>query len=279
MAVAAILCPGVVTAQKLETFLEPAHMVDISAPFRDRIERVLVHENDHVSKGALLAELDCRVLKSRLQVARQTASFHGEIDAANALVQLRRNRVHLLEKLEKSGNVRPQELATARAELEMAFAKLQSAKEHQKLKRLEIAVIEAQISEKQLVSPIDGVIIQINKEEAELLGGSDPEPLMTIAQLDPLHAVFHISPELVSILQKRKSIPVQVGNKNVNTTLDFISPIIDARSGTVTVRLIVPNPNHTLKSGSRCVLALESFPEGDLTNDRTENPADKSQVH
>ncbi len=242
--------------QSLETFLEPARLVDISTPYRDRIARVSVHENEHVTKNTLLAELETGVLKSRLQQAKQSAEFHGDIDSARALVRLRDNRVRLLTGLEKTGNVRPQELSTARTELSMARAELQSALERKKIKKLEIKIIEAQIREKQLVSPIDGVIIQINKQEAELLGGGDTEPLLTIAQLDPLHAVFHVAPALVHDLKEQQKISLDVDGNNVTGVVDFISPVIDAKSGTITVRLVVPNKKHLLRSGSRCTLIL-----------------------
>lgn len=248
--------PRHAACQIFETFLEPARLVDISAPYRDRIARITVRENDHVTRGTLLAELETEVLKNRLHQAKQSAEFHGDLDAARALVQLRKNRVQLLKGLEKTGNVRPQELNTARTELNMARAELQSVLERQQLKQLEIRIIEAQIREKQLVSPIDGVIIKIYKEEAELLGGNDSEPLVTIAQLDPLHAVFHIPPALVHGLKEQQEVSPVVDEKTVSGTVEFISPIIDAKSGTVTVRIVIPNQEHLLRSGSRCTMTL-----------------------
>jgi len=242
--------------QTLETFLEPARMVDISTPYRDRIVRIAVRENDNVTRNTLLAELETGVLKNRLQQAKQSADFHGDIDAARALVQLRKNRVQLLRRLNKTGNVRPQELDTARTELNMARAELQSVLERQQLKKLEIKIIEAQIHEKQLISPIDGVIIKINKQEAELLGGTDPEPLLTIAQLDPLHAIFHICPPLIRNLEEQQEVSLKVNGKKVTGSVDLISPVIDAKSGTITVRIVLPNKEHHLRSGSRCILTL-----------------------
>ncbi len=254
--------------QSLETFLEPARLVDISTPYRDRIIRIVVREKDHVNKGTLLAELETGVLRSKLQQVKQSAAVHSDIDSARALVLLRKNRLQLLKSLEKTGNVRPQELTTARTELSMAEADLQGALERQQLKRLEVTIIEAQIREKQLVSPIDGVIIKIYKQEAELLGGSDIEPLLTIAQLDPLHAVFHITPALVRNLKQEQHIPLEVDEKVVTGVVDLISPVIDAKSGTIAVRVIVPNTNHTLRSGSRCTLTLNDT-SGEPAHDQT----------
>lgn len=260
-------------AATFETFLEPAQIVDISTPYRDRIDVIHVRENDHVHKGTLLAELATGVLESRLAQAREAAKNHGEIDAARAMVSMRKNRVQMLVELKKSGNARPQELSTAKTELTMAKADLQSALDRQRLKKSEAKVIEAQLEEKKLKSPIDGVVVTIYKQQAELIGGADTQPLLTIAQLDPLHAVFHLPPEAAHSLKNKKQISLVVAGQQTTGNIDFISPIIDAQSGTITARIILTNTNHTLDSGSRCTLVLNDTP-GEPSHDRTgtENP-------
>ncbi len=267
-------------AATFETFLEPAQVVDISTPYRDRITAVHVRENDQVHRDTLLAELGTGVLKARLAQAEKAAKFHGEIDGARALVTLRKKRLQMLTDLKKSGNARPQEISNARTELLMARADLQSALDRQQLKKSEAAVIEAQIQEKKLISPIDGIVVIVYKQEAELIGGSDQQPLLTLAQLDPLHAVFHLPPEAAHSLKNKKQVPLMVAGQQVTGEIDFISPIIDAQSGTVTVRIILANTDHALDSGSRCTLILNDT-SGDFSHDRTgtEKPtADKGSL-
>ena len=258
VAVTLLLLVRPVIAATYETFLEPARVIDISTPYRDRIDRIHVRENDQVHKGTLLAELGMGVLKARLAEARRAAGQHGDIDAARALVAMRKNRVRMLAELQQTGNARPMELSTAKTELAMARAQLQDALERQQLKKSEAEVIKAQIKEKQLTSPIDGIVVTIYKQEAELIGGSDPQPLLTIAQLDPLHAVFHLPPAAAHSLKHNQEIPLLVAGQRVIGKVDIISPIIDAQSGTVSVRFILANPDHVLDSGSRCTLVLDT---------------------
>jgi len=268
---------SIVLAGNFETFLEPAQMVDISTPFRDRIDNIHVQENDHVQKGTLLAELASKVLQAHLQEARIAARFHGEIDSAHALLAMRKDRLHTLENLQKTGNVRPLELSNGRTELAMAKAQLQSALDQQQLKELEIAVIKAQVQEKKLVSPLDGVVIKIFKQNAKLIGGNDLQPLLTIAQLNPLHAVFHLPPAIVLKLQENQSITLKVNTISASGIIDFIAPIIDAKSGTRTVRIRLPNPDSDFLSGSRCSLTFDTFSENQH-DDTTETTTDKSSL-
>ena len=263
-------CAMAAAGTGFEGFLEPNQVVDISTPFRDRIEVLHVRDGDRVSKGQLLAELDSRVLEANLAAARQAAASHGQIDAARALVAMRKDRLSLLKELEESGNARPRELASARTDLAMARAQLQGAIEEQRLKKLDVLVIEARIEEKKLRSPLDGVVETVYKQQFELIGGSDAEPLLTLVQLNPLLGRFHLPPAEAEGLHPGQAVHLSIGATRAEGTIDFISPVIDARSGTVTVRVRVPNSDLVLTSGSRCHLILSDKAEDhDRTTDQT----------
>lgn len=241
-------------AETYDTFLEPNQIVDISSPFRGRISSIHVRNGDQVTAGQLLAELDTHVLEANFVSAEVAASFRGRIDAARALATMRKNRYTMLQELEKSGNARPEEMTRAETDLAMAQAQLQSALDDKKLKKLEADIIRAQIDEKKLRSPIDGIVVKIHKQQAELIGGSDQQAFITIVQLDPLKAVFHLPQDVMEELHPGEQIKIDVGNKPVTGNIDFISPVINAQSGTIEVSIIISNSDHSLTSGSRCTL-------------------------
>jgi len=207
-----------------------------------------------VAAGQLLAELDTHVLEANLASATVAASFRGRIDAARALSTMRKNRYAMLQELEESGNARPEEMKRADTDLAMAQAQLQTSLDDQKLKKLEAEIIRAQIEEKKLRSPIEGVVVKIHKQQAELIGGNDQQAFMTIVQLDPLKAVFHLPPDVIHEMQPGERINIDAGNKKVTGRIDFISPVINAQSGTIEVSIIIPNSDDNLTSGSRCTL-------------------------
>jgi RND family efflux transporter MFP subunit len=245
-------------AQSYDAFLEPNQLIDISAPVRDRIAKLHVKEGETVKAGQLLAELDAEVLKARLASSEEAAAVHGRIDSARALVTMQTNRQQMLQELEKSGNARPQEMLTAQTDLAMAKAQLQNALDEQQLKKLDARIIEAQIEEKKLRAPVDGVVVKIYKQQAELIGESDQHPLMTLAQLDPLQALFHLPPGDAAQLQVQQAVTLVAVDKEVAGVVHFIAPIINAQSGTVEVRIQVANQQNALVSGSRCQLILNN---------------------
>ena len=242
--------------ESFEAFLQPNKVVDLASSYRDRLAALHVKEGEHVQSGQLLAEFDSRVLQSRIELAKMAAGFHGNIDSAKALVELRKSKLVALEKLHKSGNAKPQELDAVRTNLVMAKAQLLDAEEKRKFKGAELNVIYSQLEEKNIRSPLDGVVLKIYKQEAELVGGSsDQESILTLVQLDPLLAVFHVTSTAISSIQVGETGVLSVDGKPIHAEVDFISPVIEAQSGTVTIRFRLPNPDSEFVSGSRVIFS------------------------
>ncbi len=252
--------PGAVTGvagqQGSDAFLEPNHVVNIASPFRERINVIHVKEGDRVKKGELLVELDSRVLKTKLDLAKEVASFHGLIDSAKARVSMQKNRFIMLQKLAETGNARPQEMIKAKTDLSMAEARLRSAREERRTKKLEVQIIRAMIEEKKLRSPVDGVVVKVYKQEAELAGGGDQPNLVSIAQLHPLKARFHLVPLQAEQLKRGSSVVVTVNSIQITGKVDSISPIVNPQSGTMEVVVTIPNGDNSLFSGTLATLLL-----------------------
>ena len=249
---------GSAFADTYDTFLEPYRTMEINSPFRDRLDEVYVKDGQKVIAGEALADLGTRVLLAQRAMAREAAGVRGSIDSARALVKMRANRLATLQELEKSGNAKPQEMLAAQTEQEVALAQLQTANEAQQMKKLELAVIEAQLEEKKLRSPFSGVVVKVNRQKGELVGGNDQIPVMSIAQLDPLKAVFHLPPSLATRLGSGDEFHLLGGQAPITGEIEYISPVINAQSGTIEVRVRVPNPQQNLMSGTRCSVTIDN---------------------
>lgn len=243
-------------AQRYEGFLEPNQKIDLTPPFRGILDKLYVREGDRVRPGMPVAELDSRVLYAELKSARKVMAFHGKVDSAQALLDLREKHLQSLEALMKSGNARNREVERARTEVAMARAGLQMAREEKQLSRLEYEKILARIEEHRIRSPIDGVVLRIFKKRAELVGGIQDDPLMTIVQLDPLKAVFHMPPREAAVLKPGDRAVLRPAGLpgRIAGVVEFVSPVIEPDSGTVRVTVRVPNEDGALQAGTRCAL-------------------------
>ncbi len=257
VAIALFSTAGPVQAASFESFLEPAHQADLIPANRDVIQKIHVREGEVVKKGQLLVSLAADTLRARLQAATIMAEASGRIDSAQVMLKLRQQQLDDLTRLAQSGNVRAKELDRARADLAIARAELQTMQEERRIRVAEQEQIRAQIAEKEVRSPIDGIVTHLSKEEGELTGTSDQDILVTVVQEHPLQAVFHLPADAASTLRQGQEVPIGIDEAagTVSGRIEFISPVTNPESGTIRIKVRIIDEK-TLQAGLRCHLAL-----------------------
>lgn len=234
-----------------ETFLEPNQYIDIRSPFQVTLRAVHVEEGQAVKEGDLLIELDSRTLQVREQQLIKVASFHGILDSARVVVKMQQDRLQIVEKLSQSGNARRKELEKVKTDLAVSRAKLLEAQEGRERTLLELEIAKIQLEERRLKSPVSAVVLKIHKQPSEMTSPTDQEPVITLVQLDPLLAVFHLSVPEARMLKKGDVSSLFMNGIEVPASVEFVSPVIEAQSGTIRVRFRVANPDGLYLSGSR----------------------------
>ena len=118
-----------------------------------------------------------------------------------------------------------------------------------------------------VLAPFDGVVTNHQVDIGALVGASGPTTLATIVQSDPLYAYFTASePQILALrrnLAKRgqtlrttnlRDIPVEIGLQDEDGYphkghMDYVSPQLDASTGTLTGRALFDNKDHALLPG------------------------------
>ncbi len=237
-------------AQEVIGVSEPVHLVDLAFPESGIISQISVKEGESVKKDQVLASLDNRVLDTQLRIARIRAASAAKIQSSQSEWEMRSRRLKQLEALATRGSANEDELAKARSDAATAEAELQLASEEKEQHKIEAMQIEAQIDQRTLRSPIDGVVTRVFREQAENVSPSDPV-VLSLAQLDTLEIVMHVDPAQAALLHQGQSLLVaslQDGTKG-DATVAFISPVTDSASGTTRVRLTLPNAEDHHRSG------------------------------
>lgn len=250
-----------VRAEPVESFTEPSRKVDV-VPAETGVLRTLdVREGQRVAKDQRLAALDCEVQEIALEMARANLEARGQLESAVAERDLRKKRLAKLLELRGSGHATHDEADRASADLAVAEASVLAATDKQKIDELECRRIEAMIERRTLKSPIDGVVTRIYKEEAEFIGGAGT-PLLTIMQLDPLRVTFSIPNAKAQTLRGGQTVGLtlpETGERAVGE-VEFVSPVTEAESGTVRVKVLIKNPNGQYRCGVRCEIDLDAKP-------------------
>jgi RND family efflux transporter MFP subunit len=254
-------CVRFAAAQTVESFTEPYRKLDI-VPAEPGILRTLaVREGDHVEQDQRLGALDCEVQEIALEIARQNMEARGQLASAVAERDLRRTRLARLQELRGSGHATQDEVDRAGADLRVAEANVQSAAEKQRTDELEFRRIAAMIDRRILKSPIDGVVTRLYKEEADYVGAS-VSPVMTIMQLDPLRITFSIPNTVGQSLRPGQSVALMLPESEQNAVgqVEFVSPVSEAESGTMRIKVLLKNPQGKYRCGVRCVIDLDVKP-------------------
>jgi RND family efflux transporter MFP subunit len=277
--IAALVVLTVATAVRGETyesFTEPFRKIDLAPAESGVLAEISIHEGDKVKVGQILASLDKDVLVVSREIAAAAAEATGRHDSATAERRLREVRLGKLRELREKGHASQDELQKAEAEMAAAAGQVRSVEEQQLVDRLEIRKADAMIERRLVRSPIDGVVTRVHREQGEFVTPVAPT-VVTVTQLNPLRIVFNLPLESISSLRTDATVSLKIADRDepVAARVEFVSPIIDADSGTIRVKVLLDNTDAKWHSGQRCFLTIG---ESDL-NQAAETPAKSEALH
>ena len=251
--------PTTAVAMELEGYTEPYRTIEVATDEMGTVDDVLVTEGQAVEKGAPLLRLNSEVYDALLAIAEQNMNARGRLDAAKAELQLRNERLRILHSLRSEGHARQEEVDRAASETSVADANYRAVQEDLVARRLEYEKIKAQINRRTIRAPIAGVVSTVHKQKGEFVAPNSPETL-TLVQIDTLLACFTLTSKQAAGLQIDDSIEITFTSNNAHATgnIEFISPVTDAKSGTVLVKVRIDNSNSAFRSGERCRIQIGS---------------------
>ncbi len=232
----------------------PERTADIGSPVTGVIAAIRVERGDAVHKGQVLALLEQDVERANWQAAVVRSGIDADLRSAEANYALARERHERMASLVDTGAIAALSIEQARAEQDVAQQRVEQARGQQKVSLQELGVARAQLAQRTLKAPFDGVIVERLTHEGERV---EDRPLLRIAQLDPLRVELVMPATRWGTVQVREPLmilPELPGAKPVEATVTHVDRMLDAASNTFRVRLSLPNPQHRLPAGARCRL-------------------------
>jgi RND family efflux transporter MFP subunit len=253
-----VLQSAAVCGAPFDGFTEPFRKIEVAAAEPGTVAQLLVHEGDRVSKGQALATLDDDVLVVSREIAAANAQAQGKLDSALAERELRKTRLQRLEPLRAAGHASQEEIDRALADLAVAEANVQTAREQHQLDGLECKKIEAMIQHRTIRSPIDGYVLKIQKEEREFVSVNSAS-VATVVQLDPLRVVFSLPTAFAAKVGVGSGVDLELpeSGAKLRGKVELVAPVTEAESGTVRVKVLIDNAQGTYRCGVRCLLNVE----------------------
>ena len=230
--------------------------VDLVARVQGFLQEISYSDGAFVKKGALLFTIEPELYSLKVEAAK------ASVTAAQAkLTQAEADFKRQAELIAKHST--PQsEYDRALAERASAQANLQSALADEKAAEINLGYTK-------VTAPFDGVVIERKVSLGQLIFGAEadsPTVLATIVQFDPIYAIFNVSErdvlriraDLASRGQTASAnlvgLPVEVGLQSESDQphkgkLDYITPIVNPTTGTLSARASLANGDQALLPG------------------------------
>lgn len=240
----------------ISCLMGPERIADIGTQVVGVVSFVKVDSGDSVREGQPLVGLRAEVEQAGVMAAEVRARMDADERAAQANLDLARQRLERSVQLEQQGFVSHQASEQARAEEAVAAQKLEQARGQKLVSQRELGVVRAQLAQRTLHSPFDGIVVERFVNDGERV---EDKPLLRVAMLDPLRVELVLPASRYGSLREGDTLAVQPELPNtaaVQATVTRIDKMIDGASNTFRARLKLPNPGHRLPAGARCRVEL-----------------------
>lgn len=208
-------------------------------------------EGSDVKEGVSLYQIDPATYKASYESAK------GDLAKAQAAANIAHLTVKRYEKLLGTQYISQQEYDTAVANAQQSDAMVVAAKAAVETARINLAYTK-------VTSPISGRIGKSAVTEGALVQNGQATALATVQQLDPIYVdVTQSSNDFLRLKQELADGTLQQENGKAKIelmtnegvkypqsgVLEFSDVTVDRTTGSITLRAIFPNPDHTLLPG------------------------------
>ena len=236
-----------------DCLIQPTQVLKLGTPVPGLLNEVLVDRGATVKKGDVLARLESTVETASVELARARAENRSSIQAARARLEFQGRKADRMMKLRKTDNVAVSTADEAETAARVAESELREAEVNLELAKLDLGRANEILRQRTIRSPIDGVVVERKLGPGEY--AFDQAHLLTVSQIDPLRVEVYVPLSQFKRIRAGMTAEVEpedpVGGK-YTATVSVVDQVFDAASGTIGVRLDLPNPGNTLPAGLKC---------------------------
>lgn len=115
--------------------------------------------------------------------------------------------------------------------------------------------IKVQLNESILISPIDGFVATRLKSSGELIesgGSSNSKSIFTLVHIDQVYASFFINEQDINLIKEGMEVVIKSDvyrDRIFKGIVKILSPIVDQRTHTTEIKVLIENKDHSLRPG------------------------------
>ena len=233
--------------------LEAVETVDVRARVAGRLDAIHFTASTDVKQGDLLFEIE----PQQYEIA--VASARAGLDGTAALLEQAQVQDKIVRGAFDQGAATEQERLLNDATLKQRTSEQAAAQSM-------LDEAQRRLNYTRVVAPIDGRVSRALVDVGNLVGENDATVLTRVVQLDPMHVFFDVSERIVleylergrngGVGQDREPPVIEIERANdpagsfpFRGVIDYVSPGVDAQTGTIRVRGRLDNPERRLFPG------------------------------
>jgi len=247
---------GTAGAAPLRCVIEPDRAAEIGSPVIGVVEAILVERGDIVREGHILARLRASVERASVSAAEIRAQADAEVRGAQANYDFLRQKQTRAEDLVHKNFISQQALDQVRAETSVARERLAQAQEQQRVAKHELDLALAQLGQRTIRAPFDGIIADRYVSVGERV---EDKPMFRIAKVNPLRVEVIVPAAQFGTVRAGMLARVTPDLPNasvVEAKIVLVDKLVDSASNTFRVRATLPNADGAIASGLRCKAEL-----------------------
>ena len=255
IALIALLAATPAWAADYDCLIEPRQLLKLAAPVSGVVASVDVDRGDVVHAGQVVARLESDVEEATAQIATVHAANETSVVAGRARVEFLQRKQSRNAQLRTNNIVSFATADETTADLAVAESQLREAQLNVAQARLEAKRAERLLQQRLVVSPVSGVVTERALGPGEFR--NDQAHILTVAEMDPLRVEAFLPVALYGTLKvgdTAQVMPEQPVGGRYAAKVTVVDQVLDAASGTVGVRLELPNPGLRLPAGIHCRL-------------------------
>lgn len=236
----------------LDCMVKPEMYVELSSPVDGVLESLTVANGDAITKGQVLAKLEASVDIAKVNLARQETMNDYVIESKKVELDFTERNKKRYQDMYVKESIAYYEEDRAKTDAALARLAVEKSIADKKTAQLQLQLALAQLEQKTIKSPINGIIVDRYVMPGESVNGRS---IMKLAQINPLRVELIAPAEMFGQITKGLTAEIQPekpANKTYKATVTSVDQLIDPASGTFTVRMALPNPDDKIIAGVNC---------------------------